>query len=109
MAYPGAGPDTGSLHSPLSMHALLDADLWTGVLAEDTLDWQATMFQPIGGMDQIPRAFEAKLATVIRYGAEVTEIHQTSSGVSVKYKDKKTGKTESIEGNYCICAVPLIM
>ena len=109
MAYPGAGPDAGSLHPPLSMHALLDADLWTGVLAEDTLDWQATMFQPIGGMDQIPKAFEAKLSAVIRHEAEVTEIRQTSSSVSVDYRDRKTGKTESVEGNYCICAVPLTM
>jgi len=109
MSYPGAGPDEGRLHPPLSMHALLDADLWTGVLAEDTLDWQATMFQPIGGMDQIPKAFEAKLAAVIRHEAEVTEIRQTSSGVTVDYKDRKRGKTESVEGDFCICAVPLTM
>jgi monoamine oxidase len=105
--YPGAGPDEGSLNPPLSMHQLLDADLWTGVLAEDTLDWQATMFQPIGGMDQIPRAFEARLAGVIRHEAEVTQIRQTSSGVSVEYKDGKAGSTNSVEADYCICALPL--
>lgn len=105
--YPGAGPDEGSLNPPLSMHELLDADLWTGVLAEDALDWQATMFQPIGGMDQIPKAFEARLPAVIRHEAEVTQIRQTGSGVSVDYKDGKTGKTESVEADYCICALPL--
>ena len=105
--YPGAGPDEGSLNSPLGMHALLDADLWSGVLAEDTLDWQATMFQPIGGMDQIPKAFEARLSTVIRHEAEVTQIQHTSSGVSIDYRDGKTGRIESVEGDYCICALPL--
>ncbi|MDT7810994.1 MAG: monoamine oxidase, partial [Acidobacteriaceae bacterium] len=63
---PGAGPQTPIHKDPVSMHALLDADLWQGMLAEDAIDWQATMFQPIGGMDQIPRAFEKKLNGIIR-------------------------------------------
>src|SRR6185437_1032576 len=54
---PGAGPQDGVPHDALPMHALLDANLWQGLLTEDMIDWQATMFQPVGGMDQIPRAF----------------------------------------------------
>ena len=45
-------------------------------MAEEMIDWQATMFQPIGGMDQIPMAFGKKLGSVVRYGADVSEIRR---------------------------------
>jgi monoamine oxidase len=105
--YPGAGEAEGKRYPPLSMHALLDAALWEGMLAEDTLDWHATMFQPIGGMDQIPRAFEAKLGNVIRQDAEVTEIRHSGKSVQVTYRNRITGGTEVINADYCICALPL--
>jgi monoamine oxidase len=51
--FPGAGTVAGVMRDPLPMSELLSADLWDSLLAEDTIDWQATMFQPVGGMDQI--------------------------------------------------------
>ena len=54
---------------------------------EDEIDWQATMFQPVGGMDQIPMAFKKKLGSVIRQRAEVVQIRQNASGVKVVYQD----------------------
>ena len=104
--YPGAGPEAPEPKDPLPMHALLSADLWQGLLAEDVIDWQATMFQPIGGMDRIPAAFEKKLGSVVRYGAEVKQIRQSPTGVTVTYRDRKSGKSETITGDYCICAMP---
>jgi monoamine oxidase len=89
------------------MHQLLDADLWFGLLVEDAIDWQATMFQPIGGMDQIPMAFGRKLKDVIRYGSAVKQIRQSSEGVHVVYQDLKSGNTQSIDASYCVCAMPL--
>ena len=68
------------------MDALLDADLWYGMLVEDDLDWQATMFQPVGGMDRIPTAFAQRLDPVIRYGAAVTGMRQSATGVTVTYR-----------------------
>ena len=104
---PGAGPQAPLARDPLPMHALLDADLWQGLLTEDIIDWQATMFQPIGGMDQIPRAFEKKLGATIRHNAEVTRIRQSPTGVNVSYKDRISGRTETLDADYCICAMPL--
>lgn len=103
---PGAGPSKPEAKDPLPMHALLTADLWQGLLVEDVIDWQATMFQPIGGMDRIPAAFEKKLGSVIRYGAEVKQIRQSPTGVIIAYRDSKTGKTETVAADYCICAMP---
>jgi monoamine oxidase len=105
--YPGAGSVSGEKRDPLPMHELLSADLWDNMMAEDAIDWQATMFQPVGGMDQIPKAFEASLGSIIRHNADVQEIDQTSSGVTVTYKNTKTGKVEALTANYCICAMPL--
>jgi monoamine oxidase len=87
------------------MHALLDANLWQGMMIEDVPEWQATMFQPIGGMDRIPAAFASRLEPVIRYGAAVTRIRQSSSGVTVNYHNAEGDET--ITADYCICAMPL--
>jgi monoamine oxidase len=76
-------------------------------MAEEMIDWQATMFQPIGGMDQIPMAFGKKLGSVVRYGADVHEIQKTANAVSVTYLDRKTSKSETVTADYCICAMPL--
>jgi monoamine oxidase len=105
--FPGAGNVTGIALDPLPMDALLSADLWEGMLAEDIIDWQATMFQPVGGMDQIPKAFEKSLGSIIRHNADVQEIDQSTSGVSVLYRDTKSASTQTIRADYCICAMPL--
>jgi monoamine oxidase len=93
---------------PLPMDPLLDANLWFGTLVEDVLEWQPTMFQPIGGMDRIPYAFAARLDPVIRYGAVVTGLRQSSDGVTVTYNDGG-GASQTVKADYCICAMPLTM
>lgn len=104
--FPGAGKAMPEPIEPLPMHALLDADLWQGMMAEEVIDWQPTMFQPIGGMDRIPAAFEKSLGPVVRYGAVVETIRQAPGGVTVVYRDGK-GAHRSVTADYCICAMPL--
>ncbi len=103
---PGAGKEDPVAIDPLPMHALLDARLWQGLMSEDAVDWQATMFQPIGGMDHIPRAFAKQLVEVIRYQAVVKKIRHDSSGVTITYLDAKNGKTETVKAQYCISNIP---
>jgi monoamine oxidase len=71
------------------------------------LDMQATMFQPVGGMDRIPYAFAHALGDVVRYNSPVTEIRKTRDGVRVLYRKGESGPVESAEAAYCICAMPL--
>jgi monoamine oxidase len=104
---PGAGDVVGVPHDPLDMRALLSAHLWTELMEEDEIYWQATMFQPVGGMDQIPMAFKRKLGSVIRPRAEVVQIRQNESGVKVVYRDLATGQHQTVSADYCICALPL--
>ena len=87
------------------MHILLDEDFWQGMLFEENFDMQATMFQPVGGMDRIPYAFARDLGNIVKYGAAVTEVRKTAKGVRVGYTEK--GRPMSVEADFCICALPL--
>src|SRR5207342_89899 len=64
----GAGEVTEQVRPPLEMGALLDAQFWRGLIFEEELAMQATMLQPVGGMDRIPHAFARALGPVIEYG-----------------------------------------
>jgi monoamine oxidase len=101
----GAGDQTGVLSQPIDMHTLLDDDFWQGMLFEEIFDMQATMFQPVGGMDRIPYAFAKSLGDIVMYEAPVTEIRKTARGVKVGYT--KNGVAKVIEADFCICAMPL--
>jgi monoamine oxidase len=87
------------------MHTLLDADFWQGVMFDEAFDMQATMFQPVGGMDRIPYAFAKSLGDIVQYNAPVLEIRKTSRGVRIGYM--QGGTVKQIEADYCICALPL--
>jgi monoamine oxidase len=103
---PGAAQQSPVINDPLAMHELLDANLWQGMLVEEVIEWQPTMFQPVGGMDRIPFAFASRLDSVIRYGAVVSRIRQSDSGVAVTYSDG-SGADQTLNADYCICAMPL--
>ncbi len=102
----GAGEDAGVLAKPIDLHTLLDESFWQGMLFDEQFDMQATMFQPVGGMDRIPFAFAKSLGGIVQYGAPVTEIRRTAKGVRIAYKQK--GAAKEIEAEYCICATPLM-
>jgi monoamine oxidase len=101
----GAGDDTGILSKPIDMDTLLQEDFWQAILFEEAFDMQATMFQPVGGMDRIPFAFAKALGSVVNFNSPVTEIRKTASGVRIGYT--QAGAPKSIEAEYCICAMPL--
>ncbi len=101
----GAGEDAGVLSQPIDMHTLLAEDFWQGILFEEAFDMQATMMQPVGGMDRIPYAFAKSLGDLVQYNAPVTEIRKTASGVRIGYT--KNGSPQQMEAQYCICAMPL--
>lgn len=103
----GAGDETGVLSQPIDMHTLLEEGFWQGMLFDEQFDMQATMFQPVGGMDRIPYAFAKALGGIVKYNSPVTEIRKTSSGVTVGYQQSGTAKT--IEADYCICTMPLTL
>jgi monoamine oxidase len=104
---PGAGDQVEIPRAPLSFSDLLSSKFYRSMLFEEVLDMQATMFQPVGGMDRIPYAFARSLDTVVRYNSPITEIRKTTNGVRVVYRNGESGPIDSVEAAYCICTLPL--
>jgi monoamine oxidase len=107
----GAADQIEIPRTPLSMSDLLKSKFCRPMLFEEVLDMQATMFQPVGGMDRIPYAFARSLGDLVRYNSPITEIRKTTNGVRVMYREGEnkatSGPIESIEAPYCICTLPL--
>jgi monoamine oxidase len=74
-------------------------------LFEEAFEMQATMFQPVGGMDRIPYAFAKALGETVKFGSPVTEIRKTAGGVRIGFS--QAGVPKTIEADYCICGMPL--
>ena len=106
---PGAGlfPGPGTPSDPLAFRDLLAAKVGKVYSAVQEFPMHATMFQPVGGMDQIARAFSKRLGKTIRYGAEVQRIRQGADKVTVDVRDAASGKLSSVTADYCLCTVPL--
>lgn len=105
---PGAGEKSGKIDDPYRLtdiisSGLLEPDFYN--VAEYTYELQMTMFQAVGGNQKISKAFEKKMNGNITLGAEVKSIYNTEKGVSIKYVDQ--GKEKIIEGDLCICTIPL--
>jgi monoamine oxidase len=103
---PGAGDQVEVIEAPQDMRTLLDESFWSSMLYEETWDWQATMMQPVGGMDQIPYAFAKALGPIVHYNSPVTEIRKSGKGVSVMYTMGEHGPAKKIDADYAIVAMP---
>src|SRR4030088_3437332 len=67
----GAAPVAGE---PIAMSDILKSQLWRYLRNFARYEFQTTMFQPVGGMDMIGKAFARELGDLIRYNARVTQI-----------------------------------
>jgi monoamine oxidase len=104
---PGAFDQEGEPLEPLALSALLEAEYWRHFPFAWEYHQQMALLHPDGGMDQIVRAFEQHVGHLIRLDAEVREIRRAAAGVSVVYRDRRTGESHEISGDYCVCTLPL--
>ncbi|MGH3855503.1 MAG: flavin monoamine oxidase family protein [Pseudonocardiaceae bacterium] len=96
---------------PLDFRALVESKFWKEHFYQpaDYL-WQATMFQPVGGMDMIVKAFQKKIKDefgpqIIKLEAEVIGLTLLGGdGVSVKYLHEGQEHTEVAD--YCVSTIP---
>ena len=103
---PGAGVTFASPSTALPLDQLLANQRLPMTLFEDNLYMQATMFEPVGGMDRIHAAMDRNLRRPALLGAEVVDIRQRPAGVEVVYKDKTSGVVETVKADYLICTIP---
>lgn len=91
----------------LELRHLLNSKFWQRQFYQPIeLNWQPTLFQPVGGMDQIVKGFLRKIGHLIKYEAEVREIQLMPDGVEITYKDQH-GSTIRAQADYCISNIPL--
>jgi monoamine oxidase len=105
----GAEPVGGE---PIGRSEILKSRLWRYLQSFASHTFQMTMFQPVGGMDMIGKAFARELGPLIRYDAKVTRIEQGNDGVTVSYVGAKTpgnapAEVQSAKADWCVCTIPL--
>jgi monoamine oxidase len=106
---PGGGGVNGApIPSELyDFHDVLDPQVWTSMGFFMGHEMQTTMFQPVGGMDMIGKAFAKQVEGLVTYNAKVSKIAQDDKGVAVTYSDTATGKVQTAEADWCVCTIPL--
>jgi monoamine oxidase len=90
------------------LSALLRSGFWARArsLNQET-GGPAPLFQPIGGMQQIPFAFERVMPDRITLQAEVVSIRQTADEVRVVWRNTRTGETSEEVAEFCVCCLPM--
>jgi monoamine oxidase len=105
---PGGGVNARPVPSqPVAPSNLLQGRLWRGLSAGLDIDFQTTLFQPIGGMDAIARAMTREVADVLQLRAKVTAIRQDADGVSVTWQDAASQEAKLSRADWCLCTIPL--
>ncbi len=101
----GAAPVPGE---PVQLSDILKSRLWRYLQNFALHTFQTTMFQPVGGMDAIGKAFAREVGDLIRFDAKVTRIQQNDRGVTVTYTDLKSPATpQQATADWCMCTIPL--
>jgi monoamine oxidase len=93
---------------PIDLKDLLHSGLWRSIAAGSGYETQQSLFQPVGGMGMVGKAFGAELKEVIQYNSKVIDIHQDAHGVTVTYQDTlKGGPPMQAKADWCICTIPV--
>lgn len=105
--YPGAAGTPGDILGPVpSLSDVLCSSVGQYFSFEFDFDQAMMMFQPVGGMDQIPKALTRAIGDRhIRLGCQATKVTQAADDVTVEYADL-AGRTHSITADYCVAAMP---
>ena len=105
----GGGPDGAPVPSALLSGAeIMRSGLWEWLSFQMTHEMQTTMFQPVGGMDMIGKAFARQIAGLVTHHAQVRKLRQDERGVTVTYIDHaRGGAVTEATADYCVCTIPL--
>jgi monoamine oxidase len=98
---PGVGP--GVIAQAIGLDRLLASEYWRKTRFYQPMDflWQPTLFQPVGGMDQVQRSFLQQIAAlggVVHLNSPVTGIDYDSG--AGKFKISATGHAPFL-ADYC--------
>ena len=101
-----AGLEAGDTEERLDFGELLGADFWPYKLHfSHFLNQNPTLFQPVGGMDAIVRAFAERIGDLVRYECIVEQIRREDHGVRIVYRGPD-GAERTVRADYAICTIP---
>jgi monoamine oxidase len=106
---PGEAARQARARAPLPLRELLANGQIAGSWYDESPYMQATMFQPVGGMDRIPAAFERAISSPIFRNAQVTGIRQNDRGVEIAWRDRASGKASMTAADFAIVTLPLVV
>jgi len=106
---PGGGLSGEPVPSePISLNDIVKSRVWARMQTGNVYEFQSAIFQPIGGMDMIAKAFVREIGQLITYDAKVTHIKQDARGVTATYVSaKNSGAPQTASADWCICTIPL--
>jgi monoamine oxidase len=106
---PGGGLDAVPVPStPVGLSDLLRSGLWQALAITSIQLLQPSLFQPVGGMDMISKAFAREVGRQVRLNAKVTAIHQDETGVTATFRDARHGgPARQLRADWCLCTIPL--
>jgi monoamine oxidase len=105
---PGGGLSAEPAFSaPQPFAEILRSRAWQRLAVGSQYEYQPVMFQPVGGMDMIGKAFARQVSDLIQFNAKVKSIQQSERKVEVGYIDTKTGAAKSATADWCLCTLPL--
>lgn len=111
------GVAAGIVADVLSFDNLLKSKFWEGTKFYQPSDflWQPTLFQPVGGMDQVQHAFAQQVAALggdIHLNSPVKKIDWCEDSQKFKVFVSQVGTEDLIEyeADYCVCnlAMPFL-
>ena len=110
---PGLANEPGRPMSPLALDEILRSRVWDDFIFRDQeYFWQASLMEPVGGMDNFVKAFGRQQLTerngtiegLIRFGAKVTAIENGDDKVTIAYDDG--GSERALAADFCISHDP---
>ncbi|OUJ14581.1 flavin monoamine oxidase family protein [Acetobacter sp. DsW_063] len=105
---PGGGVNGAPVPSDLlPFKDVLDPTVWRSMSFFTQYEMQPTMFQPVGGMDAISRAFARHVGGKVILNRKITQISQGDTGVVVTSVNTTTQETTKTTADWCVCALPL--
>jgi monoamine oxidase len=99
---PGGYGQAGTPVPVLSLKELLPSRaIGLPYVFETIWDMQATMLQPVGGMDRIAHAIYGQVKPLVRLNVPITAIRRAGDRVRIEHGKGVT------EADYCVCTLPL--
>ena len=103
---PSGYAQSGRALPALSLKELLpNQAIFTPYGFEHIFDMQATMLQPVGGMDRIAHAIFEQVRPLVRMKAPVTAIRRSGSGVRIEHGPG----AQATEADFAIVTIPAVV